>query len=107
MTPQPTAYTMTEAQALEVWRVLEAFTQSMRRLGQCEITLGSEIADRETLKYVGPNLFQELETARTIMLGVLLNQNPVIREHLENLSDDEEYMRYWGRDFVAATGKDT
>ncbi|HEY0606321.1 MAG TPA: hypothetical protein VGD58_25585 [Herpetosiphonaceae bacterium] len=80
---------------LEVWKVLEVLTVSLDRMGEYWRIHGEEAAKQALHEFVGPDLFEKIADARTRMVVMLQAHDPQIREHMEQLAEDEAQLGYW------------
>lgn len=80
---------------LAVWKVLEVLTVSLDRIGEYWRIHGEEAAKQALHEFVGPDLFEKIADARTRMVAMLEAHDPQIRDHLEQLDQDEAQLGYW------------
>lgn len=91
----PSAAATDLEQLLEVWKVLETLTVSLRRLGEFELSYGEEQAKAALDEYVNPALSQRIARARRLIIEVMARHDPAIMDRLEELSVRDAGIGYW------------
>lgn len=80
---------------IEVWKVLEMLTVSLDRLGEYERDCGQEAAKNALDKFIGGLTFDRIAHARSLMVSILEQCDPTIRERLEMMAEHEDEIGYW------------
>jgi hypothetical protein len=83
------------ADLIEVWKVLEALTVSLDRMGYYWLKEGEEAAQQELHKYLNPKMFRRISKARSTIDAMLLACDPSNYEYLERLAQNEDDIGYW------------
>ena len=78
---------------IEVWKVLENLTVSLDRLGSFESFHGEAAAKDALYHYIGPELFDQISTARHILVTSFERLDPAMIDRLAAISDNE--INYW------------
>jgi hypothetical protein len=84
-----------EEKLIEVWKVLEALTVSMDRMGHYWLWQGEEAAKQALHQYMDPALFNRIAQARYLITAVLEARNPRMRRRLDELAEKEDDIPYW------------
>lgn len=88
-------YTAQIESLIEVWKVLEALTVSLDRLGTYWNFHGKKAAKEALLEYFEPVLNNRIANARKLLVEFLENCDPNLPEKLEFMSENEEDIGYW------------
>jgi hypothetical protein len=80
---------------LDIWRVLEALTVSLDRIGMYEAFHGTEAGQRALHAYLKPPLFDRIAQARDKIVEILVSQDPGWKVELEYQSQDANTIGYW------------
>lgn len=80
---------------IEVWKVLEALTVSLDRMGTYWLFHGEEAAKEALHQYIGPAMNERIASARYLMVGILESHDPDVMERLEALAENENDIGYW------------
>lgn len=83
------------SQLIEVWKVLEALTVSLDRIGAYWRIRG-EIPAQEALNaYLNPDMFKRIAGARSIISTMIENIDPALGKELDRLAEDGTSIGYW------------
>jgi hypothetical protein len=80
---------------IEIWKVLEALTVSMDRLGHYELNFGTEAAKEALHQYFGIENNRRIAHARRMMVEILEGLDPDMADKLDELAEDEGLIGYW------------
>jgi hypothetical protein len=84
-----------EEKLIEVWKVLEALTVSMDRIGTYWLAHGEEAAKQALHEYMNPAVNKRIAIARHLITGVLEARDPKMRRRLEEIAGNESDIPYW------------
>ena len=80
---------------IEVWKVLEALTVSLDRLGTYWNVRGEEAAKEAIHEYFEPVLNNRIANAHKLLVEFLENCDPSLSEKLELMAENEDDIGYW------------
>ena len=95
MTDKQTTCEVRQDDLIAVWKVLEALTVSLNRMGHYGIIHGEDAAKEALLTFMRPPMFDKIARARRTLVTMLESCDPAIREHLEMLASNEAEIGYW------------
>jgi hypothetical protein len=92
-----------EDKLLEIWKVLEALTVSLERIGwywhfhgeEAGKEAGKEAAKEELIRYLGPEMNEQIARARYLAVGLLEGHNRAIMTRLEKMAESGTEINYW------------
>ncbi len=82
-------------QLIEVWKVLEILTVSWDRMGSYWLAHDEDAAKDALHEFMNPTRFERISHARSLVVAMLEDHDPVILDYLEKMSENESEMGYW------------
>jgi hypothetical protein len=82
---------------IEVWKVLEALTVSMDRMGSYWIghSERTKLTSDALSEHLSPDMVGRIADARRSIMDVLASEAPNEIDHIEKLAEDEAAIGYW------------
>jgi|GEM_PF-2579529 len=80
---------------IEIWKVLEMITGSMRRLGHYQLSQGEDAAKDAIHSFMGPVVFRKVANARTLIVSIIEGCDSNMSILLDSLAEDKNDIGYW------------
>lgn len=82
---------------IDVWKVLEALTVSMDRMGSYWIghSEQAKLTFDALSEYLSPDMVGRIADARRLVVDILESEAPNEVDHIEKLAEDEAAIGYW------------
>jgi hypothetical protein len=86
---------MDQQKLIEIWKVLEAVTVSLDRIGSYEADVGREVARDALYDFFSSGLFKQVASARRSAVDLIEAADPLAAGTLDSLAEDGVSVNYW------------
>ncbi len=86
---------MDQEKLIKTWKILEALTVSLDRIGSLESDHGREAVMLALYEYFSAETYRDIAVARRYIASILVSEDPAIESTLEEMSDCGSEINYW------------